>query len=339
VIGAGGIARRRTIPEGIVPARNACLSAVYSPEGTSDLAAQFSAMACQSESALLEADCDAVYIASPVHCHLQQVQRAAAAGKHVLCEKPLGRDVREAQAMAEACAKAGVKFGVGFLMRFQSQHIAAKELVNRGELGIPLSGRAQLCCWYPPIARAWRQDGSLSGGGSLIDMGGHLIDLLELFFGRTQAVFCRTSRRVHPYPVEDTAVALLEFAGGATGTIEAMFNIPDASSRNRLEIYGSGGSILAEGTISQDDRGKMELLRDAQGEYDPQQARETSGSIAIAPPPVNTYRAQIEAFSQAILEDTPPPVDGNAGVWNQQILAACYASAASGQRVELGSVL
>src|SRR5438105_10778667 len=99
VVGSGGIARRRTIPEGIVPARNAHLVSVYgtNPATNKEVAKQFGAMAADSLEALLASNIEAVYIASPVQAHLPQVLASAKAGKQVLCEKPLGRNVTEAE--------------------------------------------------------------------------------------------------------------------------------------------------------------------------------------------------------------------------------------------------
>src|SRR5947209_3931873 len=95
VIGSGGIARRRTIPEGFAPARNADLVAVYGTNLADNkaIAKQFGAMASETLEALLTSGIDAVYIASPVQPHLAQVLACAKAGKHILCEKPLGRNV------------------------------------------------------------------------------------------------------------------------------------------------------------------------------------------------------------------------------------------------------
>src|SRR6476646_4202098 len=92
VVGSGGIARRRTIPEGIIPARNAELAAVYGTNAktNAEVAKQFNVTAMDSLDALLAAGIDAVYIASPVRPHLEQVIACAKAGKHVLCEKPMG---------------------------------------------------------------------------------------------------------------------------------------------------------------------------------------------------------------------------------------------------------
>jgi len=124
-------------------------------------------------------------------------------------------------------------------------------MIDKGELGKLVMGRAQLTCWYPPIKGAWRQNPELGGGGSLIDMGTHCIDLLEMLMGKVIEVFCYKDHLVQSYPVEDTSVVLLKFESGALGIVDNHFNIPDASSENRLEIYGSKGSILARGTIRQ----------------------------------------------------------------------------------------
>jgi predicted dehydrogenase len=336
VLGSGGIAWRRTIPEGIAAAENAELAEVYdvNASANAEVAAQFSARVCDTEAELLESDCDCVYIATPAALHCEQVLRAVAAGKHVLCEKPLGMTVAEGERMVAACADAGVKLGVGLMMRFHAQHRAALKLIQEGRLGTPVLARAQLSCWYPPIAGAWRQDPAKGGGGSLMDMGGHCIDLLEMFFGKAARVTCMTGHLVQDYGSEDTAVVLLDFANGAKGVVDNLFNVPDESSKNRLELYGSLGGILAEGTIGQGAIGTMTAyLKEAEGGYDAQQARGAGQGIVVAPEPVNMYRAEIEAFSQAVLDDTDPPVDGTAGLWSQKVLAACYESAKTGQAV------
>jgi len=333
VLGSGGIARRRTIPEGIVPADNAELVAVYdvNADANAEVAAQFGAKACASEDDLFNSGCDVVYIATPANLHCDQVLAAAEAGKHVLCEKPLGMTVDEGRRMIDACRRSGVKLGTAFMMRFHAQHRAALRLLREGRLGRPVFGRAQLSCWYPPIEGAWRQSPERGGGGCLMDMGGHCIDLLEMFFGRVRRVACFAGHLVQDYRSEDTAAVLLEFDGDAKGVVDTLFNVPDASSKNRLELYGSGGSILAEGTIGQGELGEMTAYLDAAaGGYDAQQARNAAGGEIIRPEPVNMYRAEVEAFAQAVIDNTPPPVPGEDGLWSQKVLAACYQAAASG---------
>ncbi len=336
VIGSGGIARRRTIPEGFVAAHNAHLVAVWggAPTTNRQVAKEFAVVAAESLEALLATDVDAVYIASPVHAHLAQVLACARAGKHVLCEKPLGLTVSEAESMVKACREAGVHFGTAFMMRFQSQHQAAAKIIEEGRLGKPVYGRAQLSCWYPPVKNAWRHDPALGGGGSLIDMGNHCINLLEMFFGPVTKVSCFTNRTIHSYPSEDSAVVLLNFANGALGTVDAFFCIQDNSSKNVLELYGSKGSILANGTIGQGSEGEMTAwLQEGDIPYDSQQAPTAGGGVRIAPEPRNIYRAEIEAFGATILEGKPNLLSSDLGLHSQKIIAACYESAKTGRAV------
>jgi len=338
VIGSGGIALRRTIPEGIVPADNARLVAVYdvNQEVNRQVAERFGARAAASLEELLAAEVEAVYVATPVHAHREQVSACARAGKHVLCEKPLGLNVAEAEEMVAACRQAGVLLGTALMMRFHSQHQAALKLIREGRLGRPVYARAQLSCWYPPMAGAWRQDPALGGGGALMDMGGHCLDLLEMFFGPVRRLACLTTRAVHGYAVEDGAAVLLEFANGALGTVDTFFSIPDEASENVLELYGTLGAILARGTIGQSSRGVMiARLRGEQAGYDAQQERAAAGGIEISPEPVNMYRAEIEEFSRAVREGRPPAVTGEDGLRNQRLLAACYESARTGKMVEV----
>lgn len=338
VLGSGGIARRRTIPEGITRANNAQLAAVFDTNAqvNAEVAQQFHATPAASLEELLASDIDAVYVATPAYLHHDHVEACARAGKHVLCEKPLGMSVEEAAEMIDLCDWMKVRLGCAFMMRFVTQHQEALKLIQQGRLGRPVYARAQLSCWYPPLEGAWRQDPATGGGGSLIDMGGHCIDLLEMFFGRVVRVACFTNSTVHEYESEDSAVATLFFENGALGTVDTFFCIPDLGSRNVLELYGSKGSILAQGTIGQAGAGQMAAwLEHADGSYDAQQTRASGQGLTIAPEPVNTYQAEIEEFGRAIQEDREPLISGKLGLRSQKILVACYESALSGQAVEV----
>jgi len=338
VIGSGGIARRRTIPEGILKARNAELTAVFdiNQQANAEVAKQYRVKQARSIDELLDAGSDAVYLATPAHVHAEQVRACAEAGKHVLCEKPLGMTVAAAQEMISLCRKRRVKLGCAFMMRFVAQHQKALSLIREGKLGQPVYARAQLSCWYPPIAGAWRQDPVTGGGGALIDMGGHCIDLLEMFFGKVARVSCFVNNTVHDYKSEDSATAILFFENGAMGTVDTFFCIPDNSSKNALELYGSKGSILAQGTIGQAPAGRMTaFLEQDDKDYDAQQARAEAQAVTIEPAPVNTYQAEIEEFSQAILDDRKPVISGELGLRSQKILTACYESARLGKVVEI----
>ncbi len=338
IIGSGGIARRRTIPEGFAKAGNATVSVVFdkNQQVNGEVAGQFNVMSAASVEELLTGNVDAVYVATPAHLHYEHVEACARAGKHVLCEKPLGMTVAEAERMLDLCRGSGVKLGCAFMMRFVAQHQEALKLIRRGRLGRPVYARAQLSCWYPPLEGAWRQDPATGGGGALIDMGGHCIDLLEMFFGNVVKVACLTNNTIHSYKSEDSAVATLSFENGALATVDTFFCIPDAGSRNVLELYGSKGAVLAQGTIGQGAAGQMTAwLEGDSNAYDAQQSRAQSQGLTIAPEPVNTYQAEIEEFSQAIIEDRESLIGGELGLRSQRILAACYASAKSGRTVEV----
>ena len=338
VLGSGGIARRRTIPEGIMKASNAELVSVFDINAAAnrEVANQFCTNAAESIEALLSSDIDAVYIATPANLHCQQVIECAKAKKHILCEKPLGMTIKETQKMVAACKKNKVKLGTAFMMRFHSQHQAALQLIEDGKLGKPVYARAQLSCWYPPIKGAWRQDPKQGGGGSLMDMGGHCIDLLEMFFGQVKTVSCFVRNTVHKYKSEDSATAMLEFKNGALATVDTFFCIPDNSSKNVLEIYGSKGSILAKGTIGQGQAGEMTaFLEEESKSYEAQQARQKAEGIKIAPVPVNMYQAEIEEFSQAVIEKREPANTARIGLQSQRVLAACYKSAKIGKVVKI----
>lgn len=338
IIGSGGIARRRTIPEGLLPATNADLAAVFdvNADANAQVAKETNATPVDSIDALLKTDVDAVYVATPANVHTQQVIQSAKAGKHVLCEKPLGMTVQEAETMIAACDSAGVTLGTAFMMRFLAQHQAALKLVQQGKLGKPTYARAQLSCWYPPMPGAWRQNPDTGGGGSLIDMGGHCIDLLEMFFGPVRKVSCFINCTVQDYKSEDSALATLFFENGALASVDTFFCIPDNSSKNVLELYGSAGSILAKGTIGQGDAGEMvAFLENPDAEYDAQQARAASEGLTIAPEPINTYRAQIEEFSQALIEKRQPSISAQLGLQSQKTLAACYKSANTGKVIDV----
>jgi predicted dehydrogenase len=341
VIGAGGIADRRTMPEGIVPAANAELVAIMEPvpEALERVKPKYpEATPYGSLDQILADDrVEAVYIASPPRFHCEQTLAACRAGRHVLCEKPLALTVEEGERMVAAAREAGVKLGTNFMMRFHWCHQRIKRLLDEGKLGRPVMGRAELTCWYPLISGAFRQSQTAGGGGAFVDMGNHCLDLLEFFFGRTTEIAMLTGRLVQEYETEDTAVAVLRFANGATGMIDALFNVPDAASRNMLEVYGSLGSAVTKGTVGQMSTGEISLIaEEAGGGYDAQQQRGGAGEqVLTEASPRNIYRALIEEFTAAVEEGRDPPITGEQGVWNHRVVEAAYESARTGRAVRI----
>lgn len=340
VIGAGGIADRRTIP-GIMLAGNAELAAVM--EINMDLAekirAKYNAGRAYDNIDELLADpgIDAVYIASPVVCHKDQAIRAAKAGKHILLEKPVALTSQEGEEVKKVCEQEKVLVATGFMMRFHAYHQKMKEIVESGKLGKVVSCRAQLTCWYPDIPGNWRQQKSTSGGGALMDMGVHCIDLIQYITGdKAKKVAAFTGTKTFGYDVEDSASLVFETDNGAYCYVDANFNIPDAAAKCRLEIYGTRGSMLAEGTISQVEGGRLEVfLSDESLGYDAIQDRVDVSPVNIEVEFGNMYTKEIEAFSDSVLTGRVIEVTVEDALQVQRVVEAAYESSCSGRIVKI----
>lgn len=312
VIGAGGIAYRKTIP-GMLKAKNCRLVAVMDPVNIDRIAADFKVKKAYTKEADLMADpeVEAVYIASPVARHARQINMAAAAGKHVLCEKPLTLNLNQARQAVEACRKSRVFLQEGYMMKFHGAHWKIKQLIDAGRLGEIVYMRAQLSCWYPPIEGAWRQNPQTGGGGSLIDMATHLYDLLEHFAGPVRRVVALTGNVIQDYKSEDASTTLLEFKSGAHASVDCFFCIPDEASRTRLEIYGSQGAVLSEGTIGQSKKGKLEgIFGLGTAGYDAAQDKDVARKFQKVPfNTVDPYTAECAYFADCILNHRRPEIN------------------------------
>lgn len=340
VIGACGIAQRRTIPEGIAQADNSELCAVMDlqTDRLKELAKKYPGVRVyENEAALLEdKNVDVVYIGIPTYQHCEAVVRAARAGKHVFCEKPMAMNLKECDTMIEECRRNRVKLSFGFMMRYHAAHQAILDMIRKKELGQIVMGRAELTCWYPDIPGVWRQDIRKAGGGALIDMGTHCLDLLEMFLGKIREVCGFRNTLTHKYaPVEDTATFLLRFESGAHGIVDNYFNVPDAAAQNVLEIYGTRGIVLCKGTVGQDSYGKMTscIQRENVG-YDAQQARVPEASIVEHKlVPVNIYKSEIESFARCISGNTDPDITPEQARRNIEVTLACYEAADTGKTI------
>lgn len=340
VIGCGGIADRRTLP-GMMLAENAELVAVMdtNAEFAENVKNKYNAKYAFTTAAELLAldEIEAVYIASPVAFHKEQAFAAADAKKHILIEKPVALTSAEAEEIEVYCKKAGVKLGVGFMMRFHAYHQAIKQLIDEGKLGQIVSMRGQFTCWYPEMEGAWRQKKATSGGGAMVDMGVHAIDVLQYISGlKAETVTGFASNQVFHYEVEDACNAIMKMDNGAAMYIEANFNIPDAAASCRLELYGTRGSVLAEGTLGQVEGGKVEVrLADDSLGYNAQQDVAELNIQELDVTFGNMYTKEIEGFGNAVINDTDVPVPAHEAIFNQKVVEAVYKSSETGQFVTL----
>ena len=329
IIGCGGIADRRTLP-GMMLAENAECYAVMdaNKEAAERVKEKYGAKYafCDYNELLKLDEIEAVYIASPVFAHKEQAYAAAKAKKHILLEKPLGLTLQDSIDIIELCEKEGVKLGVGLMMRYHAYHQAIKKIISDGVIGDIVSMRAQFTCWYPKIENCWRQDKSLSGGGALMDMGIHCIDLLQYLSG-LEAVECTgyAYNQTFGYNADDSAAVIMKMNNGALAYVDSNFNIPDAAAKCPLEFYGTKGSITAVGTLAQEEGGTVEILAaDDSAEYDAQQNRSLVQSRSIKVEFGNMYTKEIEAFSNAVINDTEPPVNGRNTILVQKVIDAIY---------------
>ena len=189
-----------------------------------------------------------VAIGTPSGVHADDVEAAAAHGLHVLCEKPLDVTTARIDRMLEAVARAGVTLGVFFQDRSTPDLMDVKDALVSGRLGRPILADARVKWYRPPEYYAqslWRGTWALDGGGALMNQGVHTVDLLLWLLGDVRRVYARTLAALHAIEVEDTAVAVLEFASGAVATLEATTAAWPGYDR-RVSITGTLGTVVIE---------------------------------------------------------------------------------------------
>ena len=180
----------------------------------------------------------------PNNLHAEPTIAAAQSGKHVLCEKPLGRTAAESYDIWQAAASAGVKHMCAFNYRFVPAVRLAREMIDAAELGDIYHFRGRyLQEWGNIDADLWRFDASAAGSGALGDLGTHVIDLARYLVGEVSTVSALTATFQPERAVDDAFEAAVSFEGGAIGTIEASRFAPGRKNALSFEINGSRGSI------------------------------------------------------------------------------------------------
>jgi 1,5-anhydro-D-fructose reductase (1,5-anhydro-D-mannitol-forming) len=247
---------------------------------------------------------DAVYVATPNHAHAAVVAAVAARGVPVLCEKPLAADVADARTLV-AAAGAGLA-GTAFDQRFHPAHVRIAELVAAGELGTVTAVRIVYGCWLPPDWSPdgrphdnWRVDPARAGGGALVDLAPHGIDLVGALLGGDdlERLAVLLQRRVHDYPVDDGAALAGATAGGVLFCAHVAYNTADPLPRRRLEVVGTRAQLVADDTMGQTPGGRLTRVDAATG-------------VATAVPfdtTTSPFTAQLAAFGAAVAGRAPWP--------------------------------
>ena len=343
LIGAGNISETHARAASAIP--GVAIAGVYAPTRAhaERLAAQYGATAHASlDQFLVHRPLDLVAIGSPSGLHAEHGIAAAQRGIHVLVEKPIDVTTARADALIDEAARAGVSLGVIFQDRLKPDVVRALALIESGRLGRPILATAQVKWYRTPEyygGSQWRGTRTLDGGGALMNQGVHTVDLLLWLFGPVRRVFGRVAALLHSIEVEDTAVATLEFASGALGTIEAATSAYPGYSR-RIELTGSEGTIVLDGDrlAAVDLRGASEADVGAR-RLQPSVGSGGSGATVSASSPIvadaSAHQRVFEDFIRAMATKTPPCCDGPGGRKSVALIEAIYASSRTGEPVQL----
>lgn len=271
--------------------------------------------------ALSDPAVDAVYISSTNEKHFDQAMAAIAAGKHVLCEKPLAMSVSEAITMVNAAEEAGVVFATNHHLRCSGSHNAVRDIVAAGRIGKVLSARIFHAVYLPENLQGWRIDSKASGGGVVLDITVHDADVVRFLLGEDPvSVVAQTTSSGMSNDVEDNAMSVWEMPSGALVTSHESFTHPFAGSG--FEIHGTEGSIFADGVMTQLPVGKIELVTGA-------------GREDIPFDDYNLYTFGVARFRDAVAGNGRPASDGWDGVKSLAIARAVQDAAESGTRVSI----
>jgi len=270
---------------------------------------------------LMHRPMDLVILGSPSGLHSTQGIEAARRGLHVLTEKPMDVNTQRADALIEAVEHWGVKLGVIFQDRLKPEIRQLRELIRSGQLGKILLIDARVKWYRPPEYyknSRWRGTFLLDGGGALMNQGVHTVDLLLWLFGEVKYVQARVRTSLHAIEVEDTAVAILEFASGPVCTLQATTAAYPGYPR-RVEITGSEGTVVLE-----DDRIVSAQLKTAPADLVQRRAVIDEGAASHVVSDVSGHRAILEDFIRAIQSNGTPACDGPEGRRSIQLIEAIY---------------
>ncbi len=301
-------------------------AADVNPESVSAVARAYELpLSADLQEALDDPQIQAVILATPHNLHEAQIVRAAEAGKHVFCEKPLALTRASAERAIAACEAANVVLGVGHERRYEPAMVEIKRLIDHGELGTIMHVEANfshdILAQVPPDD--WRASPIDAPAAGMTAMGIHLTDAFISMFGPVEQVFAQTARRVTASASGDVVSVHLQFASGVTGYLNAILVTPFFM---RYHVFGSEGWVESRDTVHPQDAGVTYVtVRRANGE--PQTNEYHS---------IDTVRANFEAFAQAISGVAPYPFTQSQKLHNIAVLETITQSVEVGRAVTVG---
>lgn len=268
--------------------------------------------------ALADPDIDAVYVSSTNEKHFRQAMAAIAAGKHVLCEKPLAMTLADARTMVAAAEEAGVTFATNHHLRCSGSHRAVRSLIAEGRIGRVLSLRLFHAVHLPEHLRGWRINDAAAGGGVIPDITVHDADVARFLLGEDpETVVAQMNTSGLGEGVEDSAMSVWTMPSGAMVMSHESFTHPFAGSG--LEVHGTDGSIFARGVMTQEPVGEIDLVTAA-------------GREPIAFPGHDLYAVSVAEFERAARGEGRPAASGWDGVKSLAVALAVREAASTGVR-------
>jgi 1,5-anhydro-D-fructose reductase (1,5-anhydro-D-mannitol-forming) len=261
---------------------------------------------------------EAVYISSTNEKHHAQALAAIAAGKHVLCEKPLAMTVAEAAAMVAAASARGVVFATNHHLRCSGSHRAARDLVAAGRIGRVLSLRLFHAVHLPAHLQGWRIDNAAAGGGVIPDITVHDADVARFILGEDPvSVVAQMASSGMGRGVEDSVMSVWTLPSGAMVMAHESFTHRFAGSG--LEVHGTEGSIFATGVMTQQPVGEVTLVT-------------AQGREAVPFATHDLYAQAVADFLVAVAGKGRPAADGQDGIASLAVALAVREAARTGVR-------
>ena len=310
------------------------------PESAAAFAEKHGCDAFDTLEAMLADDrIDVVSICTPSGSHLDPALSAAAAGKHLIIEKPLEISLARCDAIIAACDDAGVKLAGIVQSRFAPANVAIKEAIDAGRFGRLTLGDTYVKWWRPQDyydSGGWRGTWALDGGGAYMNQAIHNVDLLLWFMGDVTEVCGLTATLAHDrIEVEDTGTAIVRFASGALGTLEATTSVHPGLLK-KTEIHGDRGTAIVEHEHLL--AWQFDQAEDADGDLLSRLGQQDGSTGGAADPKAisaDGHRAQFANFFEAIDNDSQPLVDGREARRSVELILAIYQSQWTGRRVSL----
>ncbi len=322
VLGAADIAIRRVFPAIAGSTFNEVLAIASRDGDRARSVAAVHGIPCSHTSydaLLADPDIDAVYVPLPNALHAQWTIRAAEAGKHVLCEKPMAPTVAECRAMVAACRRHRVLFMEALMYRLHPQHALVRQLVQADAIGTPRLMEASFCVRMNRPDSDIRFDAAL-GGGALLDLGVYAFDSIRFILGSDPARLTG-QLEIDGRGIDVNAAATLTLRNGMLATVAASF---EAVGGGTYRVLGNRGWIRVHQAYSQREGVTARVTWD-DGE------REQEASFPL----VDQHRLLFDAFAAALLDGVPPAIPDTAGIGNVAAIQAVRASASNGRAVDL----